>query len=138
MIRTVEPDDMATFYDQKDNPVASDMAAFAVRDRPAHEAHWAKILANHAVIARTIVQGDLVVGNIVSFLADGCAKYRLLDRSSVLGPRIRHSGSDRIHRRVTTRPITRSRRRAQRWQHRHRHSIRGTVAKTPLPASTSR
>lgn len=99
MIRTVEPDDMATFDDQKDNPVASDMAAFAVRDRPAHEAHWAKILANHAVIARTIVQGDLVVGNIVSFLADGCAKYRLLDRSSVLGPRIRHSGSDRIHRR---------------------------------------
>ena len=71
MIRTVEPDDIAIFYDQQDDPVASEMAAFLVRDRPAHEAHWAKILANDAVIARTIVDGDLVVGNIVSFLADG-------------------------------------------------------------------
>ena len=71
MIRTIEPDDIAIFYDQQNDPVASEMAAFPVRDRSAHEAHWAKILANDAVIARTIVDGDLVVGNIVSFLADG-------------------------------------------------------------------
>ncbi len=43
----------------------------ARRDRPAHDAHWAKILANEAVIARTIVGGDVVVGNIVSYVADG-------------------------------------------------------------------
>ena len=71
VIRTVEPDDIAIFYDQQADPVASEMAAFPVRDRSAHEAHWAKILANDAVIARTIVDGALVVGNIVSFLADG-------------------------------------------------------------------
>jgi len=71
VIRTVEPDDIAIFYDQQDDPVASEMAAFPVRDRSAHEAHWAKILADDACIARTIVDGDLVVGNIGSFLADG-------------------------------------------------------------------
>jgi len=70
VIRTVGPDDIAICYDQRHDPVASEMAAFPVRDRSAHEAHWAKILANDAVIARTIVDGDLVVGNIVSFLAD--------------------------------------------------------------------
>ena len=70
MIRTVEPDDIA-IYDHQDDPVASKMAAFpGSPDRSAHDAHWAKILANEAVIARTIVDGDLVVGNIVSFLAD--------------------------------------------------------------------
>ena len=52
MIRTVEPDDIAIFYDQQDDPVASEMAAFPVRDRSAHEAHWAKILANDAVTYR--------------------------------------------------------------------------------------
>jgi len=71
VIRTVEPDDIAIFYDQQDDPVASEMAVFPVRDRSAHEAHWAKSLANDAVVARTIVGGDLVVGYIVSFLADG-------------------------------------------------------------------
>lgn len=71
MIRTVEPDDIAIFYFQQDDLVASEMAAFPVRDRSAHEAHWAKILANDACIARTIVDGDLVVGNIGSFLVDG-------------------------------------------------------------------
>ena len=30
-----------------------------------------KILANETVIARTILDGDLVIGNIVSYLADG-------------------------------------------------------------------
>jgi RimJ/RimL family protein N-acetyltransferase len=71
VIRTVEPDDFAIFYHQQDDPVASEMAVFPVRDRSAHEAHWAKILADDACIARTIVDGDLVVGNIGSFLADG-------------------------------------------------------------------
>jgi RimJ/RimL family protein N-acetyltransferase len=71
VIRTVERDDIAIFYDQQNDPAASEMAAFPVRDRSAHEAHWAKILANDAAIARTIVDGDLVVGNIGSFLGDG-------------------------------------------------------------------
>lgn len=71
MIRTVEPDDIAIFYDHQDDQVASEMAAFPARDRAAHEAHWAKILIDDAVIARTIVDGDLVVGNIGSWVADG-------------------------------------------------------------------
>lgn len=71
MLRTVESGDIAIFYDQQDDPVASAMAAFPVRDRPAHEAHWAKVLTDDDVVARTVVDGDLVVGNIVSFLDDG-------------------------------------------------------------------
>lgn len=47
------------------------MAAFPARDRAAHDAHWAKILADEAVIARTIVDGHLVVGNIGSWVTEG-------------------------------------------------------------------
>jgi hypothetical protein len=34
VIRTVEPDDIAIFYDQQGDPVASEMAAFPVRVTP--------------------------------------------------------------------------------------------------------
>ena len=72
MIRTVEPDDIAIFHAQQDALQARWLLfPSATGCRATHEAHWAKILANDAVIARTIVDGDLVVGNIVSFLADG-------------------------------------------------------------------
>jgi hypothetical protein len=47
------------------------MPAFPVQDPSEHEAHWAKILAYDAVTARTVVDGDLVVSNIGSFLVDG-------------------------------------------------------------------
>ncbi len=71
MLRTVEPDDIAIFFEHQDDPVASEMAAFPVRDRAAHDQHWAKILADESVIARTIVDDGQVVGNIGSFVADG-------------------------------------------------------------------
>lgn len=71
MLRGVEPGDIEVFCRQQADPVASEMAAFPVRDRRAHDEHWAKILADPTVVARTMVDGDLVVGNIVSFLADG-------------------------------------------------------------------
>jgi len=71
VLRTVEPDDIAIFFEHQDDPVASEMAAFPVRDRAAHDQHWAKILADESVIARTIVDDGQVVGNIGSFVADG-------------------------------------------------------------------
>ena len=67
----LDPGDIAIFYDQQNDLVASGMAAFPARDRATHEAHWVKILANETVIARTIVDGDLVICIIVSYLADG-------------------------------------------------------------------
>ena len=71
MLRAVEPQDIPIFFEQQDDPVASAMAAFPSRDRTAHDAHWAKILADDAVIARTIVEDGQVVGNIGSWVADG-------------------------------------------------------------------
>jgi RimJ/RimL family protein N-acetyltransferase len=70
-LRPVEPQDVAVFHEQQDDPVASAMAAFPVRDRAAHAAHWAKVLADPTCIARTITDGELVVGNIGSFLVGG-------------------------------------------------------------------
>jgi RimJ/RimL family protein N-acetyltransferase len=70
-LRHVEADDIAVFFRQQRDPVASAMAAFASRDRAAHDEHWAKILADESAIARTIVAGDDVVGNIGSWIDDG-------------------------------------------------------------------
>jgi len=47
------------------------MAAFPSRDRAAHDAHWAKILADDSLMACTIVEAGEVVGNIGSWVADG-------------------------------------------------------------------
>jgi RimJ/RimL family protein N-acetyltransferase len=71
VLRTVEPDDIAIFFEHQDDPVASEMAAFPVRDRAAHDRHWAKILADGSLIARTIVDDGQVIGNIGSFVAGG-------------------------------------------------------------------
>src|SRR5689334_10575667 len=71
MIREVQPQDIPIFFAQQDDPVASAMAAFPIRDRAAHDAHWAKLLADDSLITRTIVEDGQVVGNIGSWVADG-------------------------------------------------------------------
>lgn len=71
MLRTVEPDDIAVFFEQQDDPVASAMAAFPIRARAAHDQHWARVLADDSAIARTIVEDGQVVGNIGCWVADG-------------------------------------------------------------------
>ena len=71
MLREVEPQDISIFFEHQDDPVASAMAAFPSRDREAHDAHWAKLLADDSLITRTIVEDGQVVGNIGSWVADG-------------------------------------------------------------------
>jgi RimJ/RimL family protein N-acetyltransferase len=71
LLREVEPEDISIFFEQQNDPVASAMAAFPSRDRAAHDVHWAKILADDSLIARTIVEAGRVVGNIGSWVADG-------------------------------------------------------------------
>src|SRR5262249_10616134 len=44
---------------------------FASRDEAAHFAHWQRILVNPEGRTRTIVEGDTVVGNMVSFVKGG-------------------------------------------------------------------
>jgi RimJ/RimL family protein N-acetyltransferase len=71
VLRHVEPDDIPVFFAQQRDPVASNMAAFPSRDRAAHDAHWSRILADDAAIARTIVEDSEVVGNIGSWNTNG-------------------------------------------------------------------
>jgi RimJ/RimL family protein N-acetyltransferase len=71
LLREVEPQDISIFFEQQNDPVASAMAAFPSRDRATHGAHWAKILADDSLIARTIVEDGRVVGNIGSWVAAG-------------------------------------------------------------------
>ena len=69
-LRDVIASDIEVFYEFEADPVANEMAAFPARDRAAHEAHWAKIVPDPACVTRTIVDADLVVGNICSWVMD--------------------------------------------------------------------
>src|SRR5690349_22562490 len=51
-------------FEHQMDPDAGRMAAFPPRDREAFMAHWAKILANETVIARTVLAGGRVAGHI--------------------------------------------------------------------------
>lgn len=70
MLRDVRPSDVEVFYEFQADPVANEMAAVPTRDRAAHDAHWDKIQQDPATANRTIVDGDVVVGDIASFVLD--------------------------------------------------------------------
>lgn len=71
MLRPVQPDDIAIFFDQQTDTVALEMAAVPTRDRAAHDAHWTRVLADPSIVIRTVVDRAVVVGNVVSFVVDG-------------------------------------------------------------------
>jgi RimJ/RimL family protein N-acetyltransferase len=72
-LRPVEPSDVAVFFEHQADPEAAAMAAFPSRDRDAHDAHWAHVLADPATVNRTVLEchpdGDLVAGNMASYPA---------------------------------------------------------------------
>jgi RimJ/RimL family protein N-acetyltransferase len=70
-LRDVIADDLPIFFEQQLNPVANEMAGFPARDRDAFMSHWAKNLPNASNIHKTILYGDQVAGNIVSWEHDG-------------------------------------------------------------------
>jgi RimJ/RimL family protein N-acetyltransferase len=67
LLRNVIASDLPTFFEQQLDPIANQMAAFPARDRDAFMAHWAKIMADDDNILQTILCGDQVAGNIVSW-----------------------------------------------------------------------
>ena len=71
LLRDVTASDLPIFFEQQLDPIATQMAAFPARDREAFMAHWAKILADEANILKTILYGDQVAGNIVSWEQSG-------------------------------------------------------------------
>jgi len=70
-LRDVLVSDLPIFFEQQFDPIATQMAAFPARDREAFMAHWAKIMADESNILKTILDGDQVAGNIVSWEHDG-------------------------------------------------------------------
>lgn len=70
-LRDVITSDLPIFFEQQLDPVATQMAAFPARDREAFMAHWARIMADESNILKTILEGDRVTGNIVSWEHDG-------------------------------------------------------------------
>lgn len=71
LAREVACSDLPVFYDHQLDSDANRMAAFSPRGREAFVAHWSRILADGATLARTIVVDGQVVGNIVSFDVSG-------------------------------------------------------------------
>jgi RimJ/RimL family protein N-acetyltransferase len=70
-LREARDADLPVFFEQQLDPEATAMAAFPARDREAFMAHWTKILADPAVLIRTVVADGDVAGNVVSWRQDG-------------------------------------------------------------------
>ena len=66
-LRPVEAGDLDTFYEHQRDPEANRMAAFPARERAAFDAHWQRILADEAVLVRTIVWNGEIAGNVLSW-----------------------------------------------------------------------
>ncbi|MEZ4672479.1 MAG: GNAT family N-acetyltransferase [Anaerolineae bacterium] len=66
-LRPVTDDDLPIFFEHQRDPDAIYMAAFPPRSREAFMTHWAKIMVDPTVTLRTILYGEQIAGNIVSF-----------------------------------------------------------------------
>jgi RimJ/RimL family protein N-acetyltransferase len=66
-LRAVNELDLPVFFEQQRDPESNAMAAFPPRERDAHTAHWAKIMADHSTLLRTIQCDGAVAGHIVSW-----------------------------------------------------------------------
>ena len=71
ILRAVEPADLPLFFEHQRDPIALAMAGMPGRDRVAFDDHWARILADDAVLIRTIVVAGEVAGNVLSFERGG-------------------------------------------------------------------
>lgn len=63
-LRNVTESDLPIFFEHQLDPEATAMAAFPPRDREAFMLHWSKIMADPAVVQKTILFEGHVAGNI--------------------------------------------------------------------------
>ena len=71
-LRDVTEDDLPILFEHQREPEANRMAGFVARDRDAFMVHWrTKVLGRSDVKKKTIVVGNEVAGNIVSWEQDG-------------------------------------------------------------------
>jgi RimJ/RimL family protein N-acetyltransferase len=71
MLREVLEDDIAVFFEQQNDAEAIRMAVWVPRERDAFYEHWHRILGDDELVAKTIVSGDDVAGNISSWGREG-------------------------------------------------------------------
>ena len=71
LLRDVEPGDLPLFFEHQRDPVAVALVVFRSRDKAEFDEHWAKILADHACLKKTIVSDGQIAGHIGSFTRDG-------------------------------------------------------------------
>src|SRR6266540_3871986 len=71
VLRDVIEDDLEVFFDQQNDPEAIQMAVWPARERDAFFEHWRNILRTDSLVAKTILDGKDVAGNIGSFERDG-------------------------------------------------------------------
>lgn len=67
LLRDVLEEDLPTFFEHQRDPEAARLVAFTPREREPFFAHWAKILNDPAVIAKTVLFQGQVAGNVESF-----------------------------------------------------------------------
>ncbi len=67
LLRDVVNADLPILFKHQTDPTASQMAAFPPRNKDAFMAHWGKILADDAVVKKTILFDGAVAGNVVSW-----------------------------------------------------------------------
>jgi RimJ/RimL family protein N-acetyltransferase len=70
-LREIREADVPILYAHQSDPVASAMAAFSSRDEPAFREHIERVLGNPANIIYSIVDADVVVGEIGSWDDEG-------------------------------------------------------------------
>lgn len=76
-LRDVSDADIPVFRAQQMDAEAIHMAAFTPAepsDEVAFAARWARLRADHSIVAQTIVVNDLVAGHIARFVQDGDPK----------------------------------------------------------------
>jgi RimJ/RimL family protein N-acetyltransferase len=71
VLREVVEADLPVLHEYECDPEAAAMAVFPSRDRDAFMAHWAKLLANDALVTRTVVCDGEVAGSIGCWEDDG-------------------------------------------------------------------
>ena len=66
-LRKVTDADFPTLFEHQLDPIAASMAEFPSRDWDAFQEHWQTILYDETVAAYAIMQGNKLVGNILSW-----------------------------------------------------------------------
>jgi RimJ/RimL family protein N-acetyltransferase len=71
-LREVRESDLPIFFEHQRDPAANQMAAFPARDAEAFAQHWSKrMVGTSGVVVRTVVVGEQVAGNVVSWEQSG-------------------------------------------------------------------